>query len=104
MENSYGISQKEIKKSSNINCLKSLVQRSPAKKETSNKMNNFFCSVGVDLANKLVSNPLISGDYDVNTNKTKFHFRTIEIQDIRDAFAKIKQLTALESTISLAIL
>ena len=40
-------------KSSNFECLKDLGTETVHKKEISNVMNNFFCSVGKDLANKL---------------------------------------------------
>ena len=55
-------------------------------------MNSYFCSVGKDLADKIspVPNPLLSGDFEMNNTKAKFHFRTIEVQEIRDAFAKVK--------------
>ena len=61
------------------------------KKGISNAINNFFCSVG-NLANKIppVPNPLLSGDYEVNKDKAEFNFKTIEVKDIRAAFAKIK--------------
>ena len=79
-------------KSSNIDSLKGSGSEMVHKKDISNTMNKFFCSIGKDLANDTVPgpNPLLSGDYQVNTNKAKFHFRTIEVQEIRDAFAKIK--------------
>ena len=35
-------------------------------------------------------NPLLSGEYEVNKDKAKFHFKTVELKDIRDAFAKVK--------------
>ena len=55
-------------------------------------MNSYFCSVGKDLADKIspVANPLLSGEFEMNKTKAKFHFRTIEVQEIRDAFAKVK--------------
>ena len=55
-------------------------------------MNSYFCSVGKDLADKIspVANPLLSGDFEMNKAKAKFHFRAIEVQGIRDAFAKVK--------------
>ena len=79
-------------KSSNIECLKDLGTETVHKKEISNVMNNFFCSVGKDLANKIapVPNPLLSGDYEVNKDRAEFNFKTIEVKDIRAAFAKIK--------------
>ena len=79
-------------KSSNIECLKDLGTETVHKKEISNVMNNFFCSVGKDLANKIapVPNPLLSGDYEVNKDRAEFNFKTIEVKDIRAAFAKVK--------------
>ena len=55
-------------------------------------MNSFFCSVGKDLAEKIdpAPNPLLAGDYEINKHKTTFHFRTTEVQEIRDAFATVK--------------
>ena len=52
----------------------------------------YFCSVGKDLADKIspVANPLLSGDFEMNKAKAKFHFSAIEVQEIRDAFAKVK--------------
>ena len=55
-------------------------------------MNNFFCTIGRELADKIqpAINPLLSGEYEVNKDKAKFHFKTVELKDIRDAFAKVK--------------
>ena len=55
-------------------------------------MNSFFCSVGKDLAEKIdpAPNPLVAGDYQINKHKATFHFRTIEVQEIRGAFATVK--------------
>ena len=54
-----------------------------------------FC-ICKDLADKIspVPNPLLSGDFEMNKTKAKFHFRTIEVQEIRDAFAKVKTATS----------
>ena len=48
-------------------------------------------TVGKDLSDKIspVANPLLSGDFKMNKTKAKFHFRTIEVQEIRDAFANV---------------
>ena len=53
-------------------------------------MNNFFCSIGKEPVDKIdpLPNPLLTGDYEINKDKTTFKFKTIE--DIRAAFAKIK--------------
>ena len=79
-------------KSSNTDCLKESGSETVQKEDISNAMNSFFCSVGKDLADKIdtAPNPLLSGDYEINKHKTIFHFRTIEVQEIRDAFATVK--------------
>ena len=79
-------------KSTNIECLKNLGTETVHKKDISNAMNNFFCSVDKDLASKIppVPSPLLSGDYEVNKDKAEFNFKTIEVKDIMAAFAKIK--------------
>ena len=79
-------------KSSNIDCLKDLDSEIVNNKDISNTMNNCFCSIGKDLANDIdpVPNPLVCGNYEVNDKKARFYFKAITIQDIRNAFAKIK--------------
>ena len=69
-------------------------------------MNNFFCIIGRDLADKiqLAANPLLSDEYEVNKDKAKFHLKTIELKDIRDAFAKVKTEPSFGLTIYLATL
>ena len=74
--------------------LKNLVQKLFTKKDISNAMNNFFffCSVPKDLADIIdpAPNSLLAGDYEANKHNARFHFRTIEVQEIRDAFATVK--------------
>ena len=79
-------------KSSNIDSLKESGSKTVHRKDIPDAMNSYFCSVGKDLADKIspVANPLLSGDFEMNKTKAKFHFRTIEVQEIRDAFAKVK--------------
>ena len=76
-------------KSSSIDCLKESGTETRNKKDVFNAM-NFFCTIARDLADKIqpVASPLLSGEYEVNKDKAKFHFKTIELKDIRDAFAK----------------
>ena len=52
-------------------------------------MNEYFCSVGKDLAKEIeyVPNPLLSGDHKVNPDKNASDLRTL---NIRDAIGKIK--------------
>ena len=79
-------------KSISIDCLKESGSETVHRKHISNAMNSFFCSVGKDLAEKIdpVPNPLLAGDYEINKHKATFHFRTISVQEIRDAFATVK--------------
>ena len=55
-------------------------------------MNNYFCTIGSDLAGKIqpAANPLLSGEFEVNKDRATFRFKAIELKDIRDAFAKVK--------------
>ena len=43
-----------------------------------------------DLADDIVPapKPLLSGNYKINANKVKCHFRSIEVQEFRDAYRK----------------
>ena len=55
-------------KSSNIDCLRESGSETVHKKDISNAMNSFFCSVGKDLADKIdpAPTPLLAGDYEIN--------------------------------------
>ena len=79
-------------KSNSIDCLKESGTETRNKEDVSNAMNNFFCTIGRDIADKIqpAANPLLSGEYEVSKDKAKFHFKTIELKDIRDAFSKVK--------------
>ena len=79
-------------KSSSIDCLKESGTEILNKKNISNAMNNYFCTIGSDLADKIqpAANPLLSGEFEVNKDRAKFRFKAIELKDIRDAFAKVK--------------
>ena len=79
-------------KSSSIDCLKESATETRNKKDVSNAMNNFFCTIGRDLADKIqpAANPFLLGEHEINKDKAKFHFKTIELKDVRDAFAKVK--------------
>ena len=82
-------------KSSNIDCLKESGSETVHRKHISNAMNSFFCSIGKDLAEKIdpALNPLLAGDYETNKHKATFHFRTIAVQEIRDAFVTVNPIT-----------
>ena len=79
-------------KSCNIDCIEDSGNAIVNRKEISNTMNNFFCTIGEKLACKTdaTPNPLLSGDYGDTNNNVGFRFRTIEVQEIRDALAKAK--------------
>ena len=73
-------------KSTNINNLSAPNGVIVNKQKIADTMNEFICSVGKDLAEKIdyVPNPLLSGDLTVNPEKECFRFKTIEIRHIRD--------------------
>ena len=79
-------------KSSNIDSLKESGSETVHRKDIPDTMNSYICLVGKDLADKIstVANPLLSGDFEMNKAKTKFHFRAIEVQEIRVTFATVK--------------
>ena len=83
---------KKRSKSTNINSLNVGNIDIVDKREISNTMNSYFCSVGDELANKIedCANPMLTGIYAINKCSTKFHFNIIQDQHIRDAMAKIK--------------
>ena len=91
-------------KSSSINCLKESGTETRNRKDVSDAMNNLFCTIGRELADKIqpASYLLLSGEYGVNKDKAKFHFQAIELKDIMDAFPRLKRLKALGLTIFLA--
>ena len=79
-------------KSCNIDCLKDSGNAIVNKKDISNAMNNFFCTIGEKLANKIdaAPNPLLSGDFAGSDSSVRFLFRAIEVKEIREAIAKMK--------------
>ena len=56
------------------------------------KMNNYFCSMGKELADKIptVSNPLLSGSFVIDKSNAKLQFKAIQVQEVRDSLAKVK--------------
>ena len=86
-------------KSTNIDLLKGPGGEIVSKQEISNAMNEYFCSVGKDLASKIedAPNPMLTGEYNLNPDNRRFNFRPIVVQDIRDAMGKIKTSKSLGS-------
>ena len=79
-------------KSCNIDCIKDSGNAIVNKKDISNAMNSFFCTIGEKLASKIdaTPNPLLSGGFTERGNNIQFQFQTIGVQEIRDAIAKTK--------------
>ena len=79
-------------KSSNIDCIKDSGNATINKKEISNTINRFFCTIGENLASKIeaVPNPLLSWNFDNTNDNVKFKFRMIEVQEIKNAISKTK--------------
>ena len=79
-------------KSTNITYIKDGDIEIREKREISNTMNNYFCSVGEDLAKNVEksSNPLLTGKYTVNQTAVWFEFKEVECTHIRDAICKMK--------------
>ena len=71
--------------------LRNLVLTLP-KQDIPDVVNSYFSSVGRDLADKISAtpNPLLSGNFKINKTNAKFHFRTIQVQEVRDAFTTVK--------------
>ena len=57
-----------------------------------NRMNNYFCSVGDKLSNKIPDkeNSLLKGDYDINPTAAHFAFSPIQPQELIKAMNKFK--------------
>ena len=62
------------------------------KREISNTMNDYFCTIGNELADEIdrSPNPLLVGDYRINEGNKTMKFTKINEQHIRDAIGKIK--------------
>ena len=69
---------KKRSKSANINNLCTSYELTVNKQKIADTMNEYFCSVGKDLAKKIeyAHNPLLSGDYNVNPEEKCFRFKT----------------------------
>ena len=79
-------------KSTNINNVSTPDGVIVNKQKIADAMNEYFCSVGKDLAEKIYYAPnlLLSGDHNVNPEEKCFRFKTINLRNIRDAIGRIK--------------
>ena len=62
------------------------------KREISNTLNSYFCSVGEELS-KIIEeafNPILKGSYNINDSNSTFKVEEINDTHIRDAISKIK--------------
>ncbi len=55
-------------------------------------MNNFFCNIGNDLSSKIPhkENPLLENEYQINEEKSEFHFQPISIRQVEQVLGKFK--------------
>ena len=74
-------------KSCNIDFLKDSDKKTRQRKDISNLMNGYFCSIG-EIGD--VPNPLLAGDNVVNKKNSRFKFKHISTLDIRDAIVNLK--------------
>ena len=79
-------------KSTNIDLLRDQNRTISNKKEISQSMNDFFCSIGKDLASKIEGgyDPLTFCDYFVNSIAAKFVFKSINAEQVREAIGKLR--------------
>lgn len=79
-------------KSTNIDLLRDQNKTISNKGEISQSMNNFFCSIGKDLASTIEGgyDLLIFCDYFSSSNAAKFTFKSIHAEKIREAIGKPK--------------
>ena len=82
----------ERSQSTNIVNLKDSNQTIFDKQSISNKMNEFFCSIGEKLAVDIAPtpNPLLSNEISINDGGTIFDFKAVNESDIHEAMFRIK--------------
>ena len=78
-------------KSTNIDLLRDHNKTIYNKREISQSMNSFFCSIRKDLASNIEDgyDPLILCEYVRNSNAAKFTFKSIQAQQIRETIDKL---------------
>ena len=87
-------------KSTNITSLKDRAIEIEGKREISNTMNSYFCSIGEELAGKIDDspNPPLRGDCPVNESNSSFRFHEVKDHHIGDVSSKVQPRKALELT------
>ena len=83
-------------KSKNIDVLRDQNKTLSNKREISQSMNSFFCSIGKDVASNIEGgyDLLIFCDYFLNSNVLKFIFKSIHGEKIREAIGKLRTSTS----------
>ena len=83
-------------KSTNISCLSVNGNQISDSSKIANSMNDYFCSIGNDLASEIPDkqNPLLNRDYSVNMNSAAFCFKEINPQDVSKAIGEFKSSTS----------
>ena len=81
-------------KSTNITIIKDGTTEILEKREISNILNSYFCSVGEELTRNIdeASNSLLTGSYTINDSNSSFKVEEINGMHIRDAISKIETL------------
>ena len=80
-------------KSTNISSLIEEDTVIQGRRDISNTMNNYFCSIGRELADEMDQsppNPLLLGNYVINESNKRMKFTKINEHHIRDAIIKMK--------------
>ena len=86
-------------KTTKMNMLKESGSDIINKQDIANTLKAYFCSVCKDLASKIeaVPNTIVTGKYYLNPHCKYLHFKTIGVQDIREAMINIKISNSLGS-------
>ena len=79
-------------KTTNISSLQDDNKILTSSDEIAESMNQYFCSIGQKLSEKIpyAEHPLLRGDFSLNKNSTRFQFRTITLTDLMKAMQKFK--------------
>ena len=79
-------------KTTNISSLNIEGKNISTNADIAESINNFFCTIGETLSDKIPSarNPLLENDYEVNPVKNKFQFHVINTLQLEKIFSKFK--------------
>ena len=85
-------SQYSLRKPNVIGRIRARTEKFQSSFYLSESINNFFCTIGETLSDKIPSarNPLLENDYEVNPEKNKFQFHVINTLQLEKNFSKSK--------------